>query len=207
MSILSTLIIFAIALTACSSLTNGTSATSTQTGDELPIETQLVVGTLDLNGTEQDVTAEQAQELIVLWQVYNEISQSDTAAQEEVDGLIDQIQESMTTEQIQAITNMQLTQQDVYTAEQGLEIASSSSSSSGNTSNATPPSGDMTDSMPLDGDSPVDGGMPADFGGTGQAIGDGQATNVQAEPNLTGSDEVPSALVEALIQSLEQKIA
>ena len=83
--ILSTLIIFAIALTACSSLTNGTSATSTQTGDELPIETQLVVGTLDLNGTEQDVTAEQAQELIVLWQVYNEISQSDTAAQEEVD--------------------------------------------------------------------------------------------------------------------------
>jgi hypothetical protein len=48
--------------------------------------------------------------------------------------------------------------------------------------------------------------MPADFGGMGQTISTGQTTNVQASSALQGSAGVSSALVEALIQSLEQKL-
>ncbi len=202
---LSILMIFAIVLTACGSLSTGTPTGST-TSNELPIEAQLVIGTLNLGGTEQDVTEEQAQELSILWKVYEEISQSDTAAQDEIDGLIEQIQESMTTKQMQAITNMQLTQQDVFTATQGLAVASSSSQS--DSSSVASPSGDMAGAPPDGGGAPPDGSsMPADFGGAGSTTSTGQAQDAQASLSLESSAGVPSALVEALIQSLEQKIA
>ena len=78
--VLSILMIVGLLLTVCSSLSTGTPVGSTN--NDLPIEAQLAVGTLKLDGTDRDVTVEQAQELVVLWQVYKEISQSETAAQE-----------------------------------------------------------------------------------------------------------------------------
>jgi hypothetical protein len=45
----------------------------------------LAFGTLKLAGTDQDITPEQAKQLVVYWRVYKELSQSDTAAQAEVD--------------------------------------------------------------------------------------------------------------------------
>ena len=63
-----------------------------------------------LDGTEQAVTSKQAQELLPMWQVYQDISNSSTAAQSEVDGLVEQIQETMSAGQMQAITVMNLTQ-------------------------------------------------------------------------------------------------
>src|SRR5512138_3994586 len=99
--ILSILILSALALAACSSTSTGTPAGTNN--NDLPIETQLAVGTLQLSGTEQDISVEQAQELLVYWQVYGEISQSETSAQAEIDGLVAQIQETMTADQLQAI--------------------------------------------------------------------------------------------------------
>jgi hypothetical protein len=85
-----------------------------------------VVGTLQLEGTEQAVTSEQAQELLPMWQVYQDISNSSTAAQSEIDGLVEQIQETMSAGQMQAITVMNLTQQDVSATIQAQNITARS---------------------------------------------------------------------------------
>ena len=70
-------------LTACgASITSQpVSALSSET---LSTQTQLVVGTLQLEGTQQAVTSEQANELLPIWQVYQELTNNSTAAQEEI---------------------------------------------------------------------------------------------------------------------------
>ena len=202
-----TLIVIAMALTACSSLSTGTPVSTNST--RLPMETQLAVGTLKLVGTDQDVSVEQARDLVVYWEVYKELSQSETAAQSEIDGLTAQIQETMTDDQMQAITEMNITQQDVFASMQGVTAASSNSSNtavnvpSGSTSGGGMPAG----GPPADGGVPPDGGgMPADMGGEA-ASGASQNQSTQAGSSSTVTAEVPSALVEAVIQSLQQKLA
>ena len=203
---LSILMIAGILLTACSS--SSTSTPIGSTSNELPIETQLAVGTLRLNGTDQDITAEQAKNLVVYWQVYKELSQSQTAAQAEVDGLVAQIQETMSDNQMQAITAMNITQQDVLASMQGVTVASSSSGTSTiNVPSGSASGGGMPAGGPPDGGgAPPDGGIPADMGGAASTSGVSQSQGSQAGTSSTVITGVPSALVEAVIQSLQQKI-
>jgi len=197
---LTLLMVFAIALTACGSSSTGTPANST-TGNDLTIESQLAVGTLKLTGTAQDITADQAKELLILWKVYEEVSQSSTAAQEEVDALIDQIQEAMTTDQMQAISDLNLTQQDVFAAMQSADVNSSTSLSTTTVSapGGAPPDGGST---PPDG-----GGAPSDMGGEMPAASTDSAQSAGPTTGLAGTASVPSTLVELVIQSLELKVA
>jgi hypothetical protein len=201
--VLTILMVLTIALSACNTSTIGTAVGSTS--NELPIEDQLAVGTLRLAETEQDITGEQAQELVLLWQTYREISQSETAAQAEIDGLIAQIRETMTDEQIQAIEEMRISQQDVLASVQGITVASSSSDDNIVTA---PTGGDMpSGAAPLGNGVPPDGAMPDDFGGTAPSAGTDQSSSAQAGSGFGSTASVPSALVEAVIQSLQQKIA
>jgi hypothetical protein len=202
--LVSALIVLAVLLTACRSSSAVTPTSSSSDG--LPIETQLAVGTLKLERSEQGITVEQAGELLVYWQVYKEISQSGTAAQAEIDGLIAQIEETMTAEQLQSITDMAITQQDVFASMQGVTVASDSGESTINV-----PSGSAGAGMPAGGPpaggggAPLDGGgIPADMGGMAAASGMDQSQSTGAGAGRAG---VPSALVEAVIQSLQQKIA
>jgi hypothetical protein len=175
-----------------------------------------VVGTLKLDGTGQSVTAAQANDLLVMWQVYQDLINSDTAAQEEIDGLVEQIQETMTTDQMSAIKAMGLTQQDIFAVmqEQGgdfvqaqrsdSETFSFSPNSGGGPGGGGPPDGGMA------GGAPPDGGMGGDMGAMGGA-GPGTSTD-QSQSTGTGSGAgrsagsagVPTALVDALIQYLQQ---
>ncbi len=77
--------------------------------------TELAVGTLKLDGTAEAVTAQQASELLPMWEVYKQLVSSDTAAQAEIDGLrAAQIRASMTEAQQQSITAMKLGERDVF---------------------------------------------------------------------------------------------
>ena len=204
--------ILALILAAC-----GTSNTA-QTGsrgasDTLPVASQLVLGTLQLEGTEQPVTSEQAKELLPMWQVYQDISNSSTAAHEEVDGLIEQIQETMDIGQLQAITEMNLTQQDVFAAIQAQNItANSGGSQSSSSSNVSfgPPDGGMPGGGPPDagigGGAPPDGGMGdmAGMGGAGLSTSADQNQETEAGSGLGRSASVPNILIDTLIQYLEQ---
>jgi hypothetical protein len=114
------LLIFTLALTACGGTdtvveteTTSSSALSTDYENALPIQLQLSVGTFCLEGTDLAVDAEQAVEIIPLWQVLNGLTESGSAAPEEIDALVVQIEETMTSEQIETIAFMQLTRENM----------------------------------------------------------------------------------------------
>jgi hypothetical protein len=206
--LITTLILIMLTLTACGTASNGPQAISATSADSLPIATQLLIGTMKLDGTEQDVNAEQAVDLLPLWQVYSELLTSDIAAQEEIDGLVEQIQEAMSDEQMQAIEDMALTQQDVMAAMQenggGMNQASQSGSSSSSESNSAgfnPPDGGMAMDAPPDGGAGIPGGMPAASDSTS---GSDSSTTEAGQGPMGGG--VPSALIEVLIELLQSKV-
>jgi hypothetical protein len=77
--------------------------------DAVPVVQQLSIGTMLLEGTDEAVTQEQAGELLTAWQMMGALQESGTAAEAEVDAVLDQIQTAMTEEQIAAIKEMKLT--------------------------------------------------------------------------------------------------
>ena len=99
--------------------------------DALPIRNQLLVGTLNLEGSELAVTPEQAAELLILWQASVALSRSGTGAPEEVTAVINQIEGTMTPEQIAAISNMQLTREDIQLMAQELGLSMGSGDGEG----------------------------------------------------------------------------
>ena len=92
---------------ASGSTTSGTQSVAASTGT-LSAITHLAVGTLNLEGTDQAVTAEQAKALLPLWQAYRALEQSDTSAPAELEALTNQIRETMSEAQLQAIDKMHL---------------------------------------------------------------------------------------------------
>ncbi len=108
------MIILTLAACAKSSTTTTTSGTDTA-GNPLTMNTgtRLALGTLNLEGTDLAVTAEQAAGLLPLWKAVRSMGSSDTASSEEIDALYEQIQESMTADQMAAINSMNLTQEQI----------------------------------------------------------------------------------------------
>lgn len=92
----------------------------------LAVRNQLSLGTLELEGTPNAITTEQADTLLPLWQALLSTQKSGTAAQAEVSALLEQIEGSMLTEQLVAIRTMQLTQTDMqkWAAANGITLGS-----------------------------------------------------------------------------------
>ncbi len=208
---------------AASATSGGTASLST--------EAELVVGTLKLEGTDQAVTAEQAKQLLPLWQTLQSLSNSNTTATEEMNGLVDQIKGSMTAQQMEKITAMKLTQQDMMTAMNDAGVGFNPSGASG-TPNA--PSGSGQNNFPAGGGPASDGGSfsvsgggpagggPAGGGPSGGGAppaggfviqGDpgaasgapGQSATPQAVRSNGFANRVPGPLLNALIQMLQKK--
>lgn len=204
--IASTMILIAFILSACGTAQTNTPSAQIEPGNgELPEITKLVIGTLNLKETENAVTPEQAQELLPLWRVYLSLLSSDTAAQEEIDALVEQIGETMTDQQTQAIESMQLSQEDMFAVmqENGLGMSgnrpqmSSDSSSGSNSGSFGPPDGGGF--APPDGGGMPGGGMP---GGTQSQSGD-QSSVAQPAQGLGGGG-VPTPLIQAVIDYLQE---
>ncbi|MFZ5879304.1 MAG: hypothetical protein ACOY0R_08030 [Chloroflexota bacterium] len=197
------LTLLALILTACGA--QATQAAPTQS--ELDTESKLILGTLKLDGTEQAVTAEQARELVIYWQVYQEISQSDTAAQEEVDGLLKQIEGAMSAEQMQAIEALGLTQRDVMTVMQEKSLMANMpvrSTTTDSTSTNTTTGGGFA---PPDGGGPMMGaGGPPDMGG---GFGGGNSSSNSSSSDSSSSDAQTTRtnptllLIDTLIEYLQ----
>jgi len=214
---ISVLVILMLSLTACGAASNGTQQAATgQTDGSMPTQEQVLIGTFKLEGTPQDITAQQAAQLLPLWQVYKDLSSSDTAAQEEIDGLVQQIQDTMTAEQTQAIQKMNLTRQDIFTVMQAQGITQGRSQGNGNRSSGSNGNGNGGNFVFT---GPPDGGPPGGFsaGGGGGGFGGGgnnrsftpeQIATAQAARGAGGGfgiNRIPSGLIDALIQYLEKK--
>lgn len=126
--VLPLLLISILFLSACGSANRGAPSNNQSNPNQqtLPLSEKLAIGTLKLEGTPNAVTAKQASDLLPLWQVYSSLIISDTAAQQEKDALAQQIQETMSPPQIQAIDSLNLTQREIFTSMQQLGISASS---------------------------------------------------------------------------------
>lgn len=209
---LTLLAFFMLVLTACGvsgGTPTGFSPNSNSNSQDLPIQTQILIGTFRLEKTDKAVSPTQAADLLPLWQVYRDLSTSDAAAQQEVDAVIAQIQETMTSDQMKAITDMKLTRQDIFTAMQDLGLSAGARVSASGTPQ---PRGQGNFRQ---GDFPQGGFQPGGFqgggagGGTGQGftpdqIATAQARRAQGE-NGGGFNRIPSGLMDALIQLLQTK--
>jgi hypothetical protein len=112
--VIGTLLALTIALAACSS--------DASSSPPLPMEVQLIAGTLLLEESDYPVTPEQAQTLVPAWQMFQALRQSGTASEEEINTVVEEIQAAMTPEQLAAIEEMQLTAEDVRDTAQSMGI-------------------------------------------------------------------------------------
>ena len=216
------LLLFALALTACgaSNVTQTNTTAVNNNGNNnsfgnaaLPLATQLMLGTFKLEGTDKAVTAEEAAQLLPLWEVYKDLSASSSAAQQEADQLAEQIQETMTPEQVLAITDMKLTRRDMFQTMQDLGLVPAGG---GPTASGTPrPGGGQGGNFQGGGNGsggPGGNGFGGGNGGGGQGfngqnLSPQQIATFQARREQNGgqSNQISPALYDALIKLLQSK--
>ena len=182
--------------------------------------TQLLVCTFKLEDTDLAVSAEQASQLLPLWQTLQELSTSNTAAKQEINAVVDQIKGSMTAQQLARISAMKLTQQDVMSL-----MSQAGGSPNGANATTTPmamngfPGG--TNSQGGGGGEGPSGGGPAGGPPAGGAPGGGMPSGGGIDPGAMGGaggasttpqavrqmpNQVPAPLLTALIELLQKKI-
>jgi hypothetical protein len=183
---------------------NGTPATG-------PSALQLAAGMLKLDGTSNAVTAQQAAQLLPLWQSLQQIestaapqatpqstpgAQPKTAMMQQVQAQFVLIQNAMTPSQIQAITAMNLSRQDIFTTFQQAGITMGGPGQGGggfgpNGGTFTPPQG-----------TPPAAGTPGAFQGNG---GYGQGGNFSGRHQGFGGF-IPPSVVNGIVQYLQKKL-
>jgi hypothetical protein len=219
------IVVLAIVLVACGAKTpaaatagasgnvaaNGTPG-ARNNNQPLPLAEGLLIGTLKLQGTSNAINATQAAALVPLWQAYAQLTSSNTAAQAEVDAVVTQIQQTMTPAQVQAITAMKLTRQDMLTEMSSLGLTNGGANGTPGFSFTPRPGGG--------GGGGADGGGGFAFGGgpggggfPGGGGGGGTTGSARPTPNATQqalraqfANRIPTALMNALVTYL-QKIA
>jgi hypothetical protein len=219
----------AMLLAACGGSATETGETSSETGFDprggYPPQTQLSMGTLLLEETDLAVTPEQAAELLPLWKTVLSLSESDTAAQAEIDALYNQIEETMTEEQMKAIAEMNPTQEEIAALMEKLGLEYTNSPQGFDSENL--PEGFDPENLPegfepgdLPGGGPMGpGGGGGGFFGQGQGQGQGMfsgdidpetlATMEARRDEMGGGfrNRMNLFMVEPLIEFLEERAA
>lgn len=181
------------------------------------VEIQALVGILKLEGTENAVTREQAQLLIPLWTNFKTLNQSqeptgdpagqgqpnaapqaqptvNPETQAQIEKLVEQIQAVLTPKQIQAISELKITQ----------EIAKTTLEAQGVTEQAGPQGGPGGGNGAGGGTPPTGGGGPGGEGG-GQQPGGGAMSTPPAGTAPGGAGFLSASWIEALLKVLQAK--
>jgi hypothetical protein len=133
-----------------------------------PVQLQLAVGTLKLQGTPDEIDAQTAAKLLPLWKAVYSLGNSDTTSKLEMQAIYKQIQETMTADQINTIAEMKITPEVTSQVVQELGLAAAASpaaAATGSTSQAgsAMAAGDPGMGGPPDGMGAIigpDGGQP-----------------------------------------------
>jgi len=182
---------------------------------------KLAIGTLKLEGTDLAVQADQAAELLPLWLAYQSLSGSSTAASVEIQAVIDQIGETLTPEQAQAIEAMDLSSQSMVELMQSLGLdtfrpqttpgASQSGDDFAIPGGAMPPGGEMPaggvviEKAGPGGDRMVEGGPGGFAPQDGQDFDPSAMATQQAAGGFRGGEQVNPAILQAVIKLLQSK--
>lgn len=176
---------------------------------ELSLSTKLTLGTFKLEDTAYPIDVDQAAELLPLWKALRSLSESETVASEEIEAVLNQIQDTMTVEQIAAIEDMQLTNGDMGAIfeELGLEFVGG-----GGFGNLTPEMQATMQAARESGEFPGSGrglgqGAGGGFPGGGEFDPDARATAIAERGGARGANlGVNPVLLEAVIEFIEGKL-
>jgi hypothetical protein len=226
------ILVLAIVLVACGAKATATTTAGAGTGGSggfaangtpgarnntqpLPLAESLLIGTLKLQDTSNAVNATQAAALVPLWQAYAQLTGSNTAAQAEIDAVVTQIQQTLTPAQVQAITTMKLTRQDMYTEMSSLGLSNGTGANGTPGFSFTPRAGGGTGGARgggggggfFPGGGAPGGGGPPGGGGVPGAGG----TTTRPTPNATQlaqraqfANRIPTPLMNALVSYLQK---
>jgi hypothetical protein len=96
-------------------------------------ESKLAIGTLNLEGTPQAVDPALAAKLIPLWQLLVQLDGSASTAPQEIQAVVDQIRATMSSAQVQAIDNMNISAADAIIGSRGQGQSNGAGSRTGGT--------------------------------------------------------------------------
>jgi hypothetical protein len=195
-----------LALNACGSAQNSNATATAST--ELSQEGQLLVGTFKLESTSLAVSSDQADQLLPLWETLQSLETSGTAASQEIDAVVSQIESTMSAEQISSITAMKLTQQDLAAAVADT-AASATTSSSASTTSASSSQIQAGAGAPGGGNPPSDmgGSMPASTGAQVADLTQTGTTQTVTDQSSGTTYQVSPVVINALVELLKKKIA
>jgi len=212
--LISTMVILVMGLAACSGTSNQTNSTPSASGTDgaqastsLSQVNMLLVGTLKLEDTDQAVNTDEAARLLPLWQAYRSLSTSQTTAEAEVEALLNQIQSTMTIDQVQAIKAMNLSSTDMMNLMQSMGVGMGPRGTanpqstpgfdtpSGGFPSGNPPggsadsppggsSGGTTRNFPSGGGAIIVGGGPGGDAGSAAGLGGGSMMQGTQDPSL-----------------------
>lgn len=186
--------------------------------DALSVPAQLIVGSLRLEDSDLAIDEAEATELLTLWQAYQSLSSSDTAAAAEVQAVVNQIQDTMSPQQIDTIAAMKLTSEDTTALiqERGVAFGRNGTDSGADGSGQT--GGGFGGGFPRGGFEGgfSGGGPPGGFGGGGPGgdFGGGNFGDLSPEERATAiaervgsqsGDFATRGLLNMLITSLQLK--
>ncbi len=196
-------------ITACSfQLPWNSQVTPTTAASAVDIQAKLAIGTLMLEDTDLAVTAEQAKQLLPLWKAVKSLSASNTASQAEIQALYEQIQETMSPEQVQAIQEMEITPEKTQALMQKLGMEGSAmaggqtlseSDIATRTAQRSQNSGGAPGMMPMGGPDMMGGGPPPEMGTSQNRT---QSTPSAGQSQMRGANLV---FVTPLIELLKER--
>ena len=142
-----------------------------------------------------------------LWETLESLASSNTAASQEVDAVVSQIESSLSAQQVSGITTMKLTQQDL--AALALDTGTSSTTAaSNNTAKTSAAQLQALTGDPGTGNPP--GGMDAGMGAASdvQTVSQAQTGTSQAvsTPSAVTTNQVPAAMIKVLVALLQKKV-
>lgn len=167
-------------------------------------QANLIMGTFMLEETELAVTPEQASDLAFLWKAVRSLAESDSATQEERQALINQIQDTMTEEQLEAMQTQDFSMEE-YRALMD-ELGLSMNQMQENAESEIPEGA---------GQGRPEGMQPGMGGGPGGGMGGGQIGDIDPEVMATlqaeragrtgGGDRMSLLMLDPLIELLEER--
>jgi hypothetical protein len=206
---LGVLISLTLILVACgganSAANTATTVLNEDYPDALPIQTQLTLGILKLEETDLAVDTEQAAELLTLWQAIRSLSSSDITAEGEIEAIVNQILDTMSSEQLEAIAAMELTQEGILELTQELGIARGGDWTGEGDPRSSAPDRMVPGSGPGGGLGGGLGGGRFSEGGENLDLDPEQIATLQAEraEKRSSGDQFTMFLINPLIQLLE----
>jgi hypothetical protein len=207
-SLFSILVMLSLFMSACSA---AASSTPTRTGNgntggpngDLPLGIELAIGTLALEKTPTPIDSKQANDLLFLWKGLAQMLKAQNSAKEEVQGLLKQIQGTMTADQMKAIQAMHLNYQQVgqIARQYGLQIGiPGGTNHSAQQNSSTPQASRQRNTGGFQGG----GGIPGFGGGGRNPSNNSQAVTYNAFQNTGLTQTIIDAVIKYLDSIVKQ---